>query len=678
MNTHAAVNFVQDEDGIGWIVFDDPEARANVLNSAMQDALAAAIAVAEKARPRALVITSGKERIFIAGADLKALAALPDAGAAAEFARKGQKLFARIANFRGPVVAAIHGACAGGGFELALACHWRIATAAPVTRIGLPETSLGTIPGWGGSVRLPRLVGAKAALEHILKAQLVPATAAREAGLVDELVPANELKTRAKAAALRLAEGGGAARAVPPSAPAEFFGELRRSVQARSHGRPPALRAAIDLVADTQAMDLEAALECEARVFGTVTASQTCKNLIQVFFLREAAKKRTLDGWFASKSTSVAPIRQVGVVGAGVMGSGIAQWLAAHGYEVVLHDAEPAALARGMEIARRLTQEAEKRGKLSGTAATETITRIKTAAGLKELANCDLVVEAIVEKVAAKQRLFRELSGIVRVDTLLASNTSALPIEEITDGMAHSERTLGLHFFNPVSRMALVELIVGKHTSAETAERGLALVKQLEKSPIICRSSPGFLVTRVLFFYLNAAVRLWEEGARAAAIDEALGEFGWPMGPLRLIDEVGIDVTAFIFGELAHYFSQRFETTCACERLLAAGLKGRKNGTSRGFYRYENDTETLNEDEAGMVAGRAMPKRAQAESGAEIAGRLMRVMSDEAQRCLDEGVVRAADDVDFALLVGAGFPAFRGGLMRDARAAAEKNFSLTP
>jgi 3-hydroxyacyl-CoA dehydrogenase/enoyl-CoA hydratase/3-hydroxybutyryl-CoA epimerase len=238
-----------------------------------------------------------------------------------------------------------------------------------------------------------------------------------------------------------------------------------------------------------------------------------------------------------------------------------------------------------------------------------------------------------------------------------------LPIEEIAGHVPHPERTLGIHFFNPVSRMTLVELILAPKTSAASAERALALIKSLGKSPIVCRSSPGFLVTRVLFFYLNAAVRLWESGVRTSELDAALRTFGWPMGPLRLIDEVGIDVTDFIFGEMAHYFPGRFVRTEACGRLLAAGLKGRKNGTSRGFYRYESGKEIVNDEETRPLAGRAVPR-----AGADRARELMTVMAAEAQRCLREGVVKQADDVDFALLSGAGFPAFRGGLMRWAQA----------
>ena len=651
------------EDGVGWIVFDDPARRANVFNADVQTALGAALTTLETQGARAVVVISAKDRIFVAGADLNWIAQLENPAAAADFARAGQRLVQRLAAARVPVVCAIHGACAGGGYEMALACHWRIATDAPVTQIGLPETAIGTIPGWGGSVRLPRLIGARAALDHILKGQLLPAAEALKAGLVDELVPPEELRARAEAAALRLAAGGVPARPAPAPVDEAFFGELRQRTLARTRGQLPAPIAAIDTVAQGGALDLEAALDIEARAFGAVTAGAECKNLIRIFFLRDAAKKRTLEGWFPAGPPPPAPPRRIGVVGAGVMGSGIAHWLASRGFTVAMRDVQPGLVTRGLTVIRGLFDEAVARNKLSAAEAAAGLARISTTTAWEGFADCDLVIEAIVEDVAAKQKLFTELAGMVRPDTLLASNTSALPIDEIAGHVPDPARTLGLHFFNPVSRMPLVELILGRATSAGAAERALGLLKTLGKSPVICRSSPGFLVTRVLFFYLNEAVRLWEQGVPAAAIDAALRDFGWPMGPLRLIDEVGVDVTDFIFGEMAHYFAPRFESTHACAALLAAGLRGRKNGAGSGFYTYAAGKEALNPAAVARAGGHGGEKL----SPAAITGRLMDVMSHEARRCLDEGVVRTPDDVDFALLAGAGFPAFRGGLLGSTR-----------
>lgn len=663
-----AITYSQDNDGVGWLVFAEPSGRANVFTREALAAFETALAEAEHARPKAMVVTGGHDRIFVAGADLQWLAALPDRAAATELSRRGQQLFERLNRLPAPVVCAIHGACAGGGFELALACHWRMATDAPVTRIGLPETGIGTIPGWGGSVRLPRLVGIKAALEHILKAELIGAREALDAGFVHAIVPPDELRARARAAALRLAAEHMAPPALPPSPLPGYFGEVRERIRARFGDHQPALLAAIDVVEQTSQLSIPAALEIEARRFGEVTAGEACRNMIHAFFVREAAKKRTLDGWFAGPAFVAAgkpgqqPVlpRRIGVIGAGVMGSGLAHWIASRDFEVVLRDISGDLLERGLQVVRGLFNGSVKRGKLSAGAAAAALGRIRTTTGWDGFDACELVIEAIVEDAAAKRQLFGEIAAVAPGNAILASNTSALPLEEIAAHVANPWRTVGIHFFNPVSRMPLVELILGRQTSADTAERALAFVKALGKSPVICRSSPGFLVTRVLFFYLNEAVRLWEQGLATSAIDAALREFGWPMGPLRLIDEVGVDVSDFIFGEMGHYFPDRFTRTTACARMAAAGWRGRKGGAGAGFYTHAAG-EAANDAETRRLIGRLGDL---ALDGDEITERLMRVMVDEAERCLAEGVVRSPEDVDFALLAGAGFPVFRGGLLR--------------
>ena len=379
--------------------------------------------------------------------------------------------------------------------------------------------------------------------------------------------------------------------------------------------------------------------------------------------LLHEARQRTLAGWeFAdSESTTSSPpkIRKVGVIGAGVMGSGIAQWCAACGHEVVLRDVQPEFIERGMDVIRGIFTGNVQRERTTSQEAEAGLARIGTTTTWEGFTECDLVIEAIVEDVAVKQELFQELVEVMRADALLASNTSALPLEQIARGVRHPERVLGLHFFNPVGRMPLVELIVGQETSGVTASRGLDFVKGLKKSPVICRSSPGFLVTRVLFFYLNEACRLWEEGVSTESMDAVMHKWGWPMGPMRLIDEVGVDVTDFIFGELAQYFPDRFQRSAIGSLLLEQGLKGRKNGASSGFYVYDGRELSVNPQVAKLQA-----KGSSVIDLATIQSRLMGVMVNEAQRCLDEGVVQTPEDVDFALLSGAGFPQERGGLMR--------------
>lgn len=371
-----------------------------------------------------------------------------------------------------------------------------------------------------------------------------------------------------------------------------------------------------------------------------------------------AARERTLAGWTLPAAHFVPrEIRRVGVIGAGVMGSGIAQWCAAHGRNVLLHDVNDRMLARGLQVARDLFDGAVRRGKCSDAAARAGLRRLQTTTAWDGFGDCDLIIEAIVENVTAKQRLFAELATVARPDAVLATNTSALPLEQITARMADAARVVGLHFFNPVGRMPLVELVVGRKTARPTAEAALRFVLELGKLPVICRSSPGFLVTRVLFFYLNEACRLWAEGVSTERIDAAMRGWGWPMGPMRLIDEVGVDVTDFIFSEMAHYFPERFERSVACERLLERGLQGRKNGTGSGFYRHEGRDAV---PDPGLSA---LQPRGGATAD-DIVRRLMTVMVVEARHCVAEGVVGTAEDVDFSLLTGAGFPMQRGGLLR--------------
>jgi 3-hydroxyacyl-CoA dehydrogenase/enoyl-CoA hydratase/3-hydroxybutyryl-CoA epimerase len=659
----APVTHSVDGEGVGWIIFDDPTGRANVFNPPTLAALRTAVSALAAQPLKAVVIHSAKEKIFIAGADLTWLAARADAAGAQQLSRDGQELFALLENLQVPVVGAIHGACAGGGYELALACHWRLATDAKETVIGLPEVGLGLIPGWGGCARLPRLIGAEAAVGHLLKAALVPAPAALKAGLVDELVPAAELKARAKAAALRLAAEGRPKRATPPAPAADFFARQRKAVLGKQPGQPAPL-AVLDAVEQGAGLPLAPALDLEAALFGAIAAGETAKNLIHVFRLKEGGKKTTTDAWFPAEkpAAKIEPFRIIGIIGAGVMGSGIAQWCASRGFGVILCDTDKDAVDRGIKVIRSLFKQQEERGLLSAAEAHRMMGGIGVTTSLEDFDMCDLVIEAIVENVEAKQQLFAQLTKVMPPDCVFASNTSALPLEELAATAANPGRMVGLHFFNPVGRMPLVELVLGKETTRATADRALAFVKALGKTAVICRSSPGFLVTRVLFFYLNEACRLWEEGAPTDNVDRALRDWGWPMGPMRLIDEVGVDVTDFIFEEMQHYFPDRFTATTVCKRMLAAGLKGRKNGAGSGFYSYTDGQETLNAAMASFT-----PAAKSSLESAAIAKKLNGVMIDETKRVLAEGVLKTPDEADLALLLGAGFPAFRGGLMRHAK-----------
>ena len=663
MSNPAPVTHSVDPEGIAWIVFDVPSARANTLTPPVFSALHASLAAISGQTPpvKAIVMTSAKEKIFVAGADLKWLATLADAASAELAARDGQEAFDELTRCGVPVVCAIHGACAGGGYELALACTWRIASEAPETKIGLPEVRLGLIPGWGGCTRLSRLIGAPAAVESILKASLVPASMALTAGLVDEVVPLAELKTRAKAAALRLVKEGVPARTTFDIPSAGFFAERREMAGTRWRGRPAAL-AVIEAVEKGAPLPIAEALRWEAKLFGSVAAGPVAKNLMRIFRLKENARKAPPDDWFPGipAGASAAPFRTVGIVGAGVMGSGMAHWFAAHGFGVILCDSSRPAIERGVAVIRELFADGVRRGKVTHEDAHRMTGGIGITTSLEDFEFCDLVIEAVVEDANAKRKVFAELSAITDASCVLASTSAVTPIEELTAGVAHPERIVGLHFCNLVSRMPLVEIALSPHTSRGTAERALGLVRGLEKIPVIIRSSPGGLLTRLIAFYLNEACALWEQGSTVEMIDQAMRLWGWPMGPMRLIDEIGIDTTDAIFAGMEHYFPERFTRTKLCEQMMAASLLGRKNGVSAGFYEYTPEAERPN---PAMAVFRPAVVEKPAGFAKIIQNRLNQVLADEAKRALNDGVVKTASDAELALLLGAGFPVFQSSLL---------------
>lgn len=669
------VTYSVDNEGIGWIDLNDPTSRGNVMNPVMISALRETLDAMSRETVQAVVVMSAKENIFVAGADLKWLGQLPDAAAAVQVSRDGQVLMARLADFKVPVLCAIDGACAGGGYELALACHWRIASDAQVTLIGLPEVSHGLIPAWGGCVRLPRLIGAHTATKHILRGSLLPAAEALRLGLVDEVVPAASLKARARVVASRLAASGKPERAktsatanplssISPIPEQSFFSDYRK--KALAHGLAQrAQLAALDVIEQGSNLPFAQALELESAMFGEMATSEIARNLIRVFFLKNSGKKTNLDAWFPPEPAGtppIVPVRNVGIIGAGVMGTGIAHWCAMQGVGVLLHDVDRNILKHGVEVIRELFREAENHGKISHAAAHKAMGGIGLSSSLEDFEFCDLVVETVTEDAAVKQQVFAELVRFAPPEVVLASNTSALPLERITAGVPEPGRVVGLHFFNPVARMPLVEIALTAQTTRATAARVVGLVRALGKTPVICRASPGLLVTRVLACYLNEACRLWEEGGSTEVIDRAMTDWGWPMGPLRLIDEVGVDVMNSVFTEMEKSFPGRFTATQICGQMVKAGLGGRKNGSSSGFYTYSGENAAVS-----PLPGQFAPSATEGIDKKAIPERLLRRMIEETQCALAEGIVKTEDEVDLALLLGIGFPAFRGGLMHYAR-----------
>ncbi len=625
-------------DEICVLTFDRPDSGANIFDAATMTDLRAQLDEIERdSSLKGVIVTSAKKSIFIAGADLQTLLRQAQTGELRAFITEGQKVFNRLVALKVPTVAAIHGACAGGGYEITLACDYRIASNDPSTKIGLPETTLGLVPAWGGATRLPRLIGVDAAAEVITKGKLHSADEALKLGLIDEVVPREQLL---EAARKKISEGK--RKATQPPAPSKEL-KLRKDPNA-------APQRALDIITANKQVEDSLGMEVDAIVELGETA--TTQNLIRNFFLGDKFRKGT------SKSPNE-KISHAAVIGAGVMGSGIAQWLSARGVTVILRDVNQELLDRGLTTIEKTYGDAVKRGLMSDEKAKEGRARIVASTNPGEMRNIGIVIEAASEKMEIKKQIFADLAAKTPETTILATNTSALSISDLGANAGKAERIVGLHFFNPVSRMKLIEVVVGKKTAPETIERALGFARQIGKLPVQVRDSPGFLVNRVLFPYLLDAAELFQSDVPAKAIDDALLQWGMPMGPLRLIDKIGIDITVDIADTLAKTYGDRDRAPEILRKMLAAKLLGRKSGS--GFYKYEGKQQTDNEalEEWRQKSGEHFAVE-------NLAARLVFLMINEAARCLEEGVVRTPEDADFGMMMGTGFAPFRGGPLRYA------------
>ena len=651
------------DDHICVLTFDRPDSGANIFDAATLDELNEQLDGVEKdASLRGLILASAKKSIFVAGADLKTLLQGARTGEMREFIERGQQVFNRLANLGIPTVAAIHGASAGGGYEVALACDCRVASDAPATRIGLPETTLGLIPAWGGCTRLPRLIGASDAAAVILKGKLYSAQEAFKLGLVDDVAPQDQLLDSARQ---KLRAGK-----------RKMVGSSRRDDRTPQRGVPtrvagnPALERACEIINKTLSISPDESLRLELEGIVDLGKTESTQNLIRNFFLAEKYKKGT------SRMASEKVVHAA-VIGAGVMGSGIAQWLSSRGVTVILRDVARQQIDRGLANIEKIYADAVKRGLMPEEKAKQGRARICGSTAPMELRDVQFVIEAASEKMEIKKEVFRELAMEAGPKSVIATNTSALPVSELADMTVSPEHVIGLHFFNPVSRMKLVEVVIAKQTSDETRDRSLAFVRQIGKVPVIVRDSPGFLVNRVLFPYLLDAAELFESGVDAERIDRALVEWGMPMGPLRLIDEIGVDISVDIGNTLEKAYRQRDHVPTVLLWLRDQQMLGRKTGA--GFYKYEGKMQTPNESRAQwrVVAGGGDPGRGESSTKSQpassppataddIALRLVLLMVNEAARCVEDGVVESPEDADYGMILGTGFAPVRGGPLRFA------------
>ena len=651
-----------DDDHVCTLTFDRAGSSANVFDRATLEELDAHLAEIEtKPIVRGVILASAKDKIFIAGADLHEFVRSPDPAALVAIVDLGHRVFTRLQKLHTPSVAAIHGACLGGGCELALACDWRVASTAKATKIGLPETQLGILPAWGGSVRLPLLIGLPSALGIILPGRQLAAIPAKKAGLIDELAHPEYLLTTARTLLARGKRPPAPFRVAHlPLAKNLIAAKARSDVITKTHGHYPAPLKAIEVCTAALGLSLVDALALEKAAFLELIRTPECRNLLSVFFLQERAKKLP-----APANATAFPVRRVAVIGAGVMGAGIAQWTSARGLPVTLSDIAPDALARGLHAIRATYREAAARRVFTPAEATAGLDRITPVHTRVPLTSVDLVIEAAIEKLDAKQSIFRDLETRVRPDTILATNTSALSIDAIAQNLARPERVIGIHFFNPVHRMQLVELVRGPRTSDATLATALQFAKALGKLPVIVNDSPGFLVNRILMPYLVEAVRLFREGHAPDDIDRLMLDFGMPMGPLRLADEVSLDVARHVAADLAHRLPHSAPLDDTLDQMIAKGWLGKKSG--RGFYVHVKGSHhpKPNPDLRSLrllpLASRPSPPAAHA-----AADRLVLVMVNEAARCLAERVVAAPEDVDFGMILGTGWAPFRGGPLRYA------------
>jgi 3-hydroxyacyl-CoA dehydrogenase/enoyl-CoA hydratase/3-hydroxybutyryl-CoA epimerase/enoyl-CoA isomerase len=654
---------------IALLVLDQPGSRANTLGQAMLGELEAMLAqLQSRTDLRGLVFRSGKPGMFIAGADLRELGSAPqDADGARKMVKRGLDLIASIENLPYPTVAAIDGACMGGGLELALGFDYRLASTHPKTEIGLPETKIGLIPGWGGTQRLTRLIGPSLAAEMICSGETAKAERARQIGLVFDAVPPESLQDEA----VRLVQEARKSdewktlrkRKQQPVGLSEeqksfAYTVARVGVLSKTAGQYPAPMAALEAIFQGCNLPLEDGLKAETEQFVRLVGSPISRNLIAVFFMTQRLQK---DPGVSAAGVQPKNVRQVGVLGAGIMGSGIAAAHVRRGISALLLDNVPEALERGIVNISKSLQGRVEIGRLSPAEAAGALARLSSSTTLNALSDRDVVIEAIIENEQAKVNIYRQVEKVLPTGAILASNTSTISITRMAQAVDHPENFAGMHFFNPVDRMQLVEVIRGEKTSDETVVTLVALAKRIGKTPIVVRDCPGFLVNRILFPYLNESLVLLQEGANPRALDKAATAFGMPMGPITLNDLVGLDTSLYAGRVINTAFADRAAPTRILEELVKAGRLGQKS--KAGFYSYTKGSRGIDDPALEPILSQCRTDQRQIDSE-ELTDRLFLPMLTEASRVLSEGIVRDPGDVDMGLILGIGFPPFRGGILR--------------
>jgi 3-hydroxyacyl-CoA dehydrogenase/enoyl-CoA hydratase/3-hydroxybutyryl-CoA epimerase len=668
------------ENGIAIVTIDLPGQPVNKVTAGLRSEFAELFGRIESdTTVKGVVLVSGKPDTWIAGADIEEFLTMTSPADAEALSRGGQALLARLESLRVPVVAAIHGACLGGGLETALACRYRIASDHPKTLLALPEVQLGLIPGAGGTQRLPRLIGLQRALDMILTGRNIRAKKAYQMGLVDELVHPAILRDVALDRVRRLAEGSLEVRHSPkgrgatgvllednPIGRSIVFKKAREGVMSKTHGHYPAPLAALAAVQAGYDGGSELGYRLESRSFAELAMSDVAKELIFLFFATTALKK---DPGVPGNAPAPHEIETLGVLGAGFMGAGITSIAVQQGTPVRLKDTDLARVGKGIAAVNDVLRERLTKKQITRLQYEDELLLAGGTVEYTGFGRATLVIEAVFEDLALKHRVLGEVEPLLRDDAVYASNTSTIPIGRIAEAAQRPNRVLGMHFFSPVHKMPLLEIITTEETDDDATVTAVAYGKRLGKTVIVVNDGPGFYTTRILSAYMNEAGRLLDEGASIEAVDAALTDFGFPVGPITLLDEVGIDVGGKVGVVLSEAFGGRMSPSDSLRRVVESGRTGRKG--RKGFYQYD---EAGKKGDVDPTVYEVLPGGTQRREVAvrEIQNRCVLAMVNEAALCLEEGVLRSPRDGDVGAVFGIGFPPFRGGPFRylDAQGAA--------
>ena len=666
-------------DSIATITFDMPEASLNTFSRAVQEEFVALFDRLERDDSIAgAVLISGKADNFIAGADIEEFLTWSTPQQAEQASRTGHAMLERLERLRVPVVAAIHGSCLGGGVEAALACAYRIATDHPRTVLALPEVQLGLFPGAGGTQRLPRTIGLQAALDMILTGKNIRARKAMQIGLVHELVHpailhriavqrAREIADRVRARNPRARRRDAKALLLDdnPVGRALVFRQAREQVLKKTRGNYPAPLAALEAVA-AGFQDRDHGYRVEARLFGEMAMTAESRELIGIFFASTALKK---DSGVGEELVSPRAVHKLGILGAGFMGAGIATVAVQRGTIVRLKDADLARVGKGLASIREVLRAGVTRRRITRQQMDDQLLLAGGTVDYSGFGNVDLVIEAVFEDLHVKHKVLREVEAVLPPHAIFASNTSTIPITRIAEASERPERVVGMHFFSPVHKMPLLEVIVTRETAPEVTATVVAYGKQLGKTVIVVQDAPGFYVNRILAPYLNEAGRLIDGGAAIDAVDRAMLDFGFPVGPITLLDEVGLDIAGKSGAIFVEAFGDRLAPSSTLRRVVESGRLGRKG--RQGFYLYDGKGKRGGVDASVYGFTPSGANRVEMDA-TEMQERCVLSMANEAVRCLEEGIVRSARDGDIGAVFGIGFPPFRGGPFRflDAYGAA--------